>query len=306
MSTAASAVSTRAMPTADLRLPGMLVIGAMKASTTAFYELLTRHPGVWMPSVKEPHYFTAKDYGEDGALRRYAALFQDAPQGVLLGEASTGYSKLPDLGPTPQRVRETLGAPRLIYLVRDPVDRIVSNFRHSHLAGHYQNGLSLTEAVQCDPILVTASLYARQIRAYHDEFGAEGLLVLTTDELHGDPRAAMSRVESFLGLPPLRSLQADWPEEMPRANSQRDLSQSVAAGRLAPEPLRRLTRRLLPSAAVRALKRLVPVSKSSHPIAPHEILLLQSLVQDDLADLRGLLGERIDRWPSVARMEAAG
>lgn len=285
-------------PTGEkVRLPGMLILGAMKASTTSFYELLSRHPGVWLPSVKEPHYFTAPNYGEPATFRRYASLFADAPEGCLLGEASTGYTKLPRLGPTPQRIRETLGQPRMIYLLRDPVERIVSNYRHSQLAGHYRADMSIAEAAECDPILVTASHYARQIRAYHGEFGEDALLTLTTDELHADPAPVMRRVEGFLGLEPLPG----WPSQMPSSNSQGDLARYRATRRLGPlagvasrlpRPLRAGLKKLLPSS---------PQQKSAPPTT-EEIALLQSLIESDLADLVTLLGDRIAGWPSVQRL----
>lgn len=281
---------------AGKRLPGLLVIGAMKASTTAFAELLSRHPRVWFSPEKEPHYFTAKDYGEPEALDRYADLFAGAPRGAVLAEASTGYSKLPDLGPTPQRIRETLGSPKLIYLVRDPVERIVSNYHHSHLAGHYPPGETLGWVIDADPIVVTASRYVQQIEAYEAEFGADSLLVLTTDELHADPRSAMRRVERHLELPP-----HDWPERMPSRNSRGDLGASLAAERIVPGSALGVLRRLLPAWLKSRLKQSI---RSTPPPAPseEELLRAQSLIEDDLVRLVERLGERIEHWPSVRRM----
>ncbi|MEO0530273.1 MAG: sulfotransferase [Planctomycetota bacterium] len=279
------------------RLPGILVIGAMKASTTAFVELLSRHPGVWFSPEKEPHYFTSPDYGDADALRRYADLFAGAPDDAILAEASTGYSKLPDLGPTPQRIRELLGEPKLIYLLRDPVARLVSNFHHSRLAGHYSAGLTLRQAVEADPILVTASLYARQIAAYHEEFGPDALLVLTTDELHANPGAAMRQVERHLELDPF----ADWPEDLPSRNSRDDLGGSLAAQRIAPRSVLGMLRRFVPA----GIKSRVKASLAPPPApAPSEddLRYAQSLIEDDLAELVEMLGERIESWPSVLRL----
>lgn len=300
--TTAAAPSTDQPAAQGLRLPGVLIIGAMKASTTSFYELLLRHPGVWMPREKEPHYFTSDEYGDPAALTRYATLFADAPAGCLLGEASTGYTKLPRLGPTPQRIRETLGAPRLIYLLRDPVERVVSNYRHSQTAGHYADDLSLADAVECDPILVTASRYAHQIRAYHAEFGEDALLTITTNELHADPAGVMRRVESFLGLEPLTV----WPDQLPASNSQGDLARHRATRRLG--PLVGVARRVLPGSVLSRMKRLIPQPRSaaSPGPTPEEVDLLQGLIEDDLRDLVTLLGDRIADWPSVVRLRHNG
>lgn len=275
----------------------MLVVGAMKASTTAFVELLSRHPGVWFSAEKEPHYFTSPDYGDTKAFDRYAALFTGAPDGAILAEASTGYTKLPDLGPTPQRLREVLGEPKLIYLIRDPVARIVSNYHHSHLAGHYPPGETLRWVIDADPIVVTASRYAQQIAAYHDEFGPEAMLVLTTDELHANPGAAMRQVEAHLGLSPYE----DWPAHMPSRNSRGDLGGSLAAQRIAPGSLLNVLRRFVPSGIKSRLKASLAPPPAPAPLED-ELQYAQSLIEDDLARLVEMLGDRIDSWPSVQRM----
>lgn len=111
------------------RLPNMLIIGAKKASSTLLYELLCQHPQVWMPQEKEPHCLvTASD--PDKIREQYARLFEPAPDSALiLGEASTGYTTMPYNGPIPRRIQQALGQPKLIYILRDPVERLISNYR---------------------------------------------------------------------------------------------------------------------------------------------------------------------------------
>lgn len=290
------AAATEVELRSGLRLPNLLVIGAMKASTTTFYELLSRHPQVWFPDEKEPHYFTSARYGEEQAFRDYAALFTAAPAGAVVGEASTGYTKLPHLGPTPGRIRETLGEPKLIYLLRDPVERVVSNFRHSWCAER-MTPPSLAETVKSDPILLDASRYHSQLRAYWDEFGADAVLIITTDELHSDPSRAMQQVEAYLEIPPFSA----WPLDLPASNSGQDVTRTITARRFAPSATA-WAHRSLPQAGRKFLKRLIPARGRHYEVTPEDIHTVQREIEPDLAELVNVLGERIGHWPSVRRM----
>ena len=50
--------------------PDFLGVGAQKAGTTWLYRNLQAHPGIWMPPIKELHYFDEKAQLEDGLISR--------------------------------------------------------------------------------------------------------------------------------------------------------------------------------------------------------------------------------------------
>ena len=78
-----------------VRLPGFLIIGAMKAGTTTLYHDLLTNPQVFFPLDKEPGNLASHDVlGEDGR-GRYASIFKTARPDQICGEASTTYTKLP-------------------------------------------------------------------------------------------------------------------------------------------------------------------------------------------------------------------
>lgn len=279
--------------------PNLVVIGAMKASTTSFYELVTRHPEIWFSSEKEPHYFTSPEYGEPAAWNRYLKLFEPAPKSAeYIGEASTGYSKLPHFGDTPQRLREDLAEPRFIYLVRDPVARTISNYQHSYLNGHFAAGTTLAEAIERDPILIDASCYARQISAYRSVFGADKLLIITTDELHSHQTRTMRRVEEFLGL----SAFDGWDAPLPQSNSQQSLGRSLAWQAMLPRPVYNVLRSLVPAKLKGSVKSLASSKVTVPPIADDERNLVFERISEDLVELHKLLGDAIDSWPSVQKL----
>jgi len=122
-----------------------LVIGGQRCGTTWLHDQLAAHPQIAMarPHRPEPKTFLeptppqAADYRE-----RY---FDHATDEVILGEKSTSYLETPQ---APERVAATLGAPRIVVQLRDPVERAVSNYRFS--CAHGVEDRSLNEALRAD------------------------------------------------------------------------------------------------------------------------------------------------------------
>ncbi len=281
--------------------PNLLVIGAMKASTTLFYRMLGRHPQVWFPAEKEPHYFTSPEYGDANAYRLYLQHFASSPPGkTIVGEASTGYSKIPYLGPTPKRIRETLGRPRLIYLLRDPVQRTISNFQHAFARGYYRAGYRISRAVVEDPIIIGASQYARQLSAYEAEFGRGSVLVLIAEELHRDPGRVMGEVEDFLEIESFDQ----WDGPVENVNSSADVRRAVVVDSLlAKSSFIRRAGRFVPRWMKSGIRNFAPRALGATQIEPYEEELIFRLVADDLQKLHERLGDRIACWPSVRKLE---
>ena len=281
------------------RIPNLVVIGAMKASTTTFYELITRHPDIWFSTEKEPHYFTSPNYGNPDSWQRYLDLFKSAPVSAkFVGEASTGYSKQPHFGNTPQRLYDDLDNPKLIYLVRDPVERTVSNYQHAYLTSHYAPGTTLGKAIEQDPILIDASCYDRQIEAYLEVFTTEQLLIIPTHQLHADASATMRRVEEFLDLPAYDG----WNTPLQQSNSKQSLKGSLTAQSILPRQIIYALRSIIPSGVRGKLKQMVSKPIEVPPITESDRQLAFDRIKDDLNCLRARLGATIDSWPSVQQL----
>jgi hypothetical protein len=283
--------------------PNLLIIGAMKASTTLLYNMLGQHPQIWFPAEKEPHYFTSPDYGRPGAYQAYLKLFAQRPAGkAFVGEASTGYSKIPYDGPTPKRIHETLGRPKMIYILRDPVQRTISNFQHSFAHGYYGAGYRISQAVVEDPIIIGASLYARQLSEYETEFGACSVLVLIADELHRQPARVLGEVERFLGANSFDG----WNRPVKEVNSASAVKQAVILNRILGEStFLRQVGRYVPSLIKSAIVGIAPKPPQATPITPIDEDSIFNLVADDLKKLHERLGDRIECWPSVRKLRAA-
>ena len=103
--------------------PDFIIIGAMRAGTTALADLLSRHPEIGMSRLKETDYFIAEKNFSRGPVW-YQSLFpMDRP---IRGEASPNYAKSDVFAGVPQRIHAARPDVRLIYIVRDPVERFWS------------------------------------------------------------------------------------------------------------------------------------------------------------------------------------
>ncbi len=175
-----------------------LIIGAMKSGTTSLFQLLAQHPQVSACRVKEPDFFTAAD-GTHKNLEAYLRLWDWRPGAHRIAlEASTSYSKAPWVSGVPGRIAAC--GPhefRFIYMLRNPLDRISSQVRHSLFEGW---GKPLDEGVPEDAI--DYSRYAMQLDLYAECFPEGPFLLVTLEEFHSDPWAVLEKTCQFLALDP--------------------------------------------------------------------------------------------------------
>lgn len=190
-----------------MTLPSFLLIGAMKAGTTSLYADLAALPGVYMSPEKEPedliHPFVETPQGRAA----YAAKFAAAPKGAQIGEASTAYTKRPTHQGVAARARRVLGPDlKLIYLTRDPVRRIVSQYHH--LWGLRLENRPLNQAVLQDESYAAYSRYDWQLAPWRAEFPDHQILVLRFEDYIADMPGALVKVCAFLGVAAPTQVQA--------------------------------------------------------------------------------------------------
>ena len=179
-------------------LPNFLVIGAMKSGTTSLFHYLQAHPQIFMSPLKEVDFF-AEEGNWDRGLDWYRRQFGGAgPSSIAIGEASTSYTKYPEYQGVAERIASCLPDVRLIYIVRDPIERIRSHYQHRALIGAERTPFE--SAVLQDPRYVDCSRYALQIEQYMRFFPREGLFVATSEELRSLRGQTMSRIYRFLGV----------------------------------------------------------------------------------------------------------
>lgn len=174
--------------------PNFFIIGAMKCGTTSLYELFRQHPQIGMSREKEPAFFAADEVFAQG-WNWYESLFAHAADKPARGEASTSYSKRFSYPRAVGRIARSLPDAKLIYVVRDPLERIESQWMHGVHQGWHPPRF---ERALEQPGLIDPSRYWAQISAYRDYFADERILVLFFDEFKSDPRRFLQRCWRFL------------------------------------------------------------------------------------------------------------
>ena len=188
------------------RWPTLLIIGAHKAGTTSLYEYLNAHPEIRLSSQKELAYFA-------GPVTRPTLVSQwsRGPEwyrgnfvgtALVHGEASTAYTNYPHITGVPQRIYEAIPDVKLIYAVRDPIDRMVSHYLHVRGLGRERR--SLSDVLRSPRLMSSAyllrSCYWLQLQQYLAWFEARQILIVPFEQLVRERRKTLGRVFRFLGV----------------------------------------------------------------------------------------------------------
>lgn len=198
------------------RPPDFLIVGTQKGGTTSLHAYLKEHPGILAPEgPKEFHFF---DVYRDRGLNWYLSQFPTriAARGRLTFEATPDYMEHPG---ALADIRRTLGRPRLIAVLRDPVERAFSAWRMWHgFVGHPVKGAkadrrSFAQAIDEELAApdgqrhlpfryVAKGQYAEQIAQMRRLFPQDRILLLEYRQMGEDLQGFLDRICGFLGLPP--------------------------------------------------------------------------------------------------------
>jgi len=185
--------------------PDALLIGAEKSGTRSFTDLLVRHPGICVSTPREPHYYS---YNFRRGSAWYKRRFKNPNAPVTL-DTSTSYSKAPIRDPDPdpaltgipQRVFAANPDTRILYIMRDPVARAWSNWRHRVDIG--RESRAFEDALDGPNMqLLDTGDYLAQIRLWRTVFPKQQFHFLTFEALLQNPLSVATGIFAFLGLPP--------------------------------------------------------------------------------------------------------
>ncbi len=246
-----------------IKKPQFIVVGAPKCGTTALHTYLRRQPGVFVPELKEPHFFAS-----DIPIRRrldatqYLSLFEPAPASAVRGEVSVWYlySQL-----AAKAIHHFCGDIRIVMMLRHPVQamqalhgQFVLNGDEDLLGfeaalgaeeGRLQGGNKPRGSWVGARCLCYRAVYryAEQVERYWRVFGPERVHVMLFDDFAGDTAAAFGELLEFLQVP--------WqqPADLSPVLRHRRLRWPWLKGleRRFEGPVRQLARRWLPHDALR-------------------------------------------------------
>jgi hypothetical protein len=238
------------------RVPDFFIVGHPKSGTTALYEMLRRHPQIFMCEEKEPWYFSRelvdrapprKPFALPESLEQYRSLFAGAAPGQLAGEASTTYLWSRTAAPLIAQERPDA---RIVAILREPASFLHSlhlQFVEAYietetdfatalaLESERREGRRIARHSYWPQMLQYAEhvRYVEQLGRYHAVLPAEQVLVLIYDDFRADNEATMRTVLRFLGVDedvPIEAVQAN-PTVRPRSRRLHHLVHAVSVGR---------------------------------------------------------------------------
>ena len=195
-----------------MRLPDFLGIGTQKGGTTYLYELLKQHPQVFLANPKEQHFFSLHWHrGSDW----YRNQFDEAAAGQICGEITPYYMFHPE---APSRIASLLPKVKLVVLLRDPVERALSQYFHSYRLGleHLNLEGAFSEEsrrlIACAETLkkglphlshqqhsyLSRSRYEEQLPHFNLFFTSDQILLLRSEDLFAAPSATWEKITNFL------------------------------------------------------------------------------------------------------------
>jgi hypothetical protein len=196
--------------------PDFVIVGAPKCGTTAIYRTLQRHPELFLPSIKEPHYFAFELANRRAVetIAEYDHLFLNASASQLRGEGSVMYLNSPDAIPALLKRRPDV---KVIVSIRDPVEMFISwhnqclksldeEITDPELAWRMQDARAVGQQLPklCHtPAMLQYRAICRvgtQLARLAEQVPKEQRLILVYDDIERNPREAYKQVIDFLGI----------------------------------------------------------------------------------------------------------
>ena len=293
--------------------PNLFIVGAMKSGTSSLHRYLGEHPEVFMCEPKEPSYFVKREQLKWPAIEKYGfwrgeeiylRLFAAAGNATVIGESSTLYTKAPGISGVPDRIAAFNPNARIIYLMRDPVERTLSHYWH--MVREHVEWRPLLRAIREKAEYMNVSHYAMQLSPYLNLFGEGQVRALTFEEMVADTSATMRGLFTWLGVdpefvPPSVGLRENpTPERLERVrgrgwlNSFRYSRIWNAVGPRVPQRLRNVGR----TAAV------VTVNRKDNATDRQEVIeYLRPIQSEQTRELSRLLGRCFPEWETLYRDE---
>ena len=181
-----------------MTLPNLIIIGAPKCGTTSLYFYLAHHPEVFMSRQKELNFFNGQWHR---GPEWYASWFANAETPVR-GEASPRYTAYPHSADVAERMHSLVPDAKLIYLVRDPIERLLSQYVDRVAHGNEQRPFAETIRPSPRNSALNVSRYAMQLEQFLRHYPQEQILVVDHADLLARRRDTLRHVFEYLGIDP--------------------------------------------------------------------------------------------------------
>lgn len=193
-----------------------IIIGSAKCGTTSLHNYIGLHPDVYLPQnvgINNETGFFLEDSNQkiksmtNRSIRQHlndAALYKIIMEGYknesLVGEETTDYTKKPHREVRYELMKKHNENMKFIFIVRDPVEKLISQYRHFLRHQSKFTNVNFTEELESDDYYKDACCYYYQVEPYIDSFGDQSVLVVFLEDLEANPNIELLKIFKFLGL----------------------------------------------------------------------------------------------------------
>lgn len=278
-------------------MPNLIIIGGLKCGTTSIHHYLGLHPEIQMSKPKELNFFVS-EMNWDLGLDWYASRFDGRCK--VRGESSPHYTNLPRFEGVPERIHEHCPDARLLYMVRDPIKRILSHWVHATGAGYETREFVPTLSLPTTQY-VNRSKYWMQLQPFLELFDRSQIEVISQEELQTEREATMRKAFSFAGVDAdftSEQFDREWEKSSAKSGDKYQLMEKL----IKLPGFRSFDRNFdrLPESLRWVVERVVhdpekpPAEK---PVLPDDVFeLLRSRFGEDVAGLQGFVGREFAGW----------
>lgn len=162
------------------------------------------HPQVFLPEkIKNLEFFDERDNWDKG-IEWYKSFFiGNGAENKVIGEVSTEYSKYPGAVGVPANMASTIPDAKLIYLVRNPLERIISHYIHmvGAAAAENRNVNDALRNVSNNPY-IDYSRYYYQLKQYLPFYKKKQILIICSEDLKNNRSQTLRKLFKFIGVDP--------------------------------------------------------------------------------------------------------
>lgn len=278
--------------------PNLIIIGAQKCGTSSLHRYLDLHPEVCMSDEKELNFFVEQQNWRKG-LEWYESHFSGTAK--IHGESSPSYTMYPNFSSVPQRMHTVVPEARLIYIVRDPIERIVSHYLHQWYDKR-QDGTIFE--VLAEPAndktqhYIKTSSYYLQIAQYLEFYRLSQICVISLEALKTSPQDTLGKIFRFLDIddtffPPESATAVNATQPKMRTNR---LGELLLSRNPIIQSLHKMAARTLPASVKHRVRSLAGKKQERPELSPRLRETLQAALHDDIAKFRELTGQSFEEW----------
>lgn len=301
------------------------VIGAAKSGTTTLYEFLKRHPDVFLPNVKEPHFYAKvrserkSDYSKADKNKTYhTKVIQSQEDYQELYEGSETFHAVGDCSPSylwdkdaAKRIYTDFPRAKIVAILRNPVDRAYSHYLMDVREG-LQAEKDFLKALHKDAstlpkvwggkshLYAELGMYYEQLKRYA-HFQPDQLKVFVYEHFFANLEASYKELCEFLEIP------ATSPEQNKNQKKKNEYAapkNKWAAKLLQWNQKTQFLRRLFPEKMRKGLKQsLMSKSASKPPMGEEAKTYLSNRYSDEINKLESAFNLDLSIWKENLRNE---